>query len=78
MECGTRQLKTMTVISGCGQTPCRCRVEQTCADCGAKFEGREWLFRDPQCHDCFLKEILGEPLPEGPNDGVDALERWLS
>lgn len=78
MTCGTEQAGTMTLITGCGQTPCRCRVEQTCKDCGATFTGRESLFRDPQCLACFQKEILSEPIPDVPDDGVDALERWLS
>jgi hypothetical protein len=78
MACGTEQLGTMTVITGCGQVPCRCRVEQTCTDCGEKYEGRESIFRDPQCGPCFQKEILAEPLPDVPDDGVDALARWLS
>lgn len=77
MECGTKQLGTMTVITGCGQTPCRCHVEQKCVDCGATFYGLEML-GDPQCHECFEKEIFAEPFPDVPDDGVDALERWLS
>lgn len=78
MSCGVEQAGTMTLITGCGQTPCRCRVEQTCATCGATYIGRDSRFGDPQCHDCFLNEILGNEWPEAPDDGVDALERWLS
>lgn len=78
MECGTKQLGTMTVTVGCGQTPCCCWVEQICANCGATYTGRPSLFGDPQCHDCFQKEILSEEWPEAPDDGVDPLERWLS
>lgn len=77
MTCGTEQLGTMTVITGCGQQPCRCRVEQTCAQCGATYKGLV-LIGDPQCHDCFEKEILSQEWPDVPDDGVDALERWLS
>lgn len=38
MECGTRQSGNMVVITGCGQVPCRCRVEQVCAPCGASVD----------------------------------------
>ena len=77
MECGTKQMGTMIVITGCGRVPCRCRVEQVCATCGATFHGLEFL-GDPQCGECFEKEIFAEPLPNVPNDGVDGLEAWLS
>lgn len=77
MKCGTEQTGTMTMIIGCGQQPCRCRVEQICAECGATYTGFESL-GDPKCHGCFEKEILNQEWPEVPDDGVDALERWLS
>lgn len=77
-ECGTKQLGAMTVITGCGQQPCRCHVEQVCATCGATYTGMESVLRDPQCGDCFEKEVLNQSWPEVPDDGVDALERWLS
>lgn len=76
-ECGTKQLGTMTVITGCGQQPCRCRVKQLCATCGATFYGLEML-GDPQCGDCFEDEVLNQEWGDVPDDGVDGLERWLS
>lgn len=76
-ECGTEQLGTMIVITGCGQQPCRCRVEQICATCGATFYGLEML-GDPQCSECFENEVLNQEWGDVPDDGVDGLERWLS
>ena len=77
VKCGTRQLGTMTAIVGCGQQSCRCRVGQKCATCGATFYGLEML-GDPQCSECFEKELFAEPWPDVPDDGIDGLEAWLS
>lgn len=77
MECGTKQAGTMTIITGCGYTPCRCRVEQVCATCNTTFYGLEML-GDPQCGDCFEKELFAEPWPDVPDDRVSGLESWLS
>lgn len=39
---------------------------------------RPEMLGDPRCGECFEKELFAEPFPDVPDDGVDALERWLS
>ena len=48
-----------------------------CVKCNVVYSA-SILRSDDLCPDCFIDALLSQPLPEGLDDGMDALESWLS